>query len=670
MGSHETSWLRYWWRSQREIYSFAMVSRVKLLLDRYRSRFPVIIFLIIVGVFLLCVGDLSTPAFSAGPTFLDVPSDHPYYEYIEALYQNGYVAGCSSDPMMYCPGRVMDRAESAVFIERGIHGAEHLPTQPTEVVFADVALSQWYAKWTHGLWEDGYTAGCGKDPLIYCPDQDHTRAEGCVFYLRMMYGADYEPPQGPGYFEDVDPSQWYADWVDACWEAGIAEPCGTEPLQFCPEDGLTRAVAAYMMVQAKEIPLPTPTPTPPPTQGNVIHAVSCSQEDVQAAINAASNGDTVRVPAGNCTWTTTVTIPNTKGINLIGAGIGKTNIEDGTPVDGANTNTALYIHNSEGKPFRVSGFTFTDGDNADWRGVIGMNGTCKNFRIDHCRFEALGQRAIFGSGDMWGLIDNCEFMESGHQVINFNSVGDTEWNRPLSLGTAQAVYIEDCLFERSAGSTGFGIIDVHNGGRFVIRKNTIINHTISTHHADMEEGFRGVHSYEIYWNNWFVNDMEIWSVLPLRGGSGVIYENNFFTANGGLFYHIINPVNYCVNDRSCVSRHMSYPALDQIGRTTGQILEPLREWENALYQLGNVDDLLELPLPPEPSPFTNGQDLDVDTYFSADLNDCCNCDTSPQAACGTSPCTSCFIREGRDYFNDAQKPGYTPYTYPHPLRNE
>jgi hypothetical protein len=230
-----------------------------------RLRFPVIFFLILMGVLLLCMGDLSTLAFSEGPTFLDVPLDHPYYEYIEALYQNNYIAGCSEDPLMYCPDRVMSRAESAVFVERGIHSAEVLPPQPVDILFADVALNEWYAKWTHGLWNDGYTAGCGTDPLVYCPDQDHTRAEGCVFYLRMMYGADYESPQGPGYFGDVDPSQWYADWVDACWEAGIAEPCGTEPLQFCPEEGLTRAVAAYMMVQAKEIPLPTPTPTPPPS---------------------------------------------------------------------------------------------------------------------------------------------------------------------------------------------------------------------------------------------------------------------------------------------------------------------------------------------------------------------------------------------------------------------
>jgi hypothetical protein len=190
-------------------------------------------------------------------TFADVPLDHPYHDYIEALYQNGYVAGCSTDSLMYCPERIMNRAESSVFVERGIHGVQYDPTDPTVVVFGDVALEAWYADWVHGLWDDGYTAGCGTDPLIYCPDQEHTRAEGCVFYLRMMYGADYEPEEGAGTFVDVDPEMWYAKWVDAAWEAGIVEACETEPeLRFCPEEGLTRAVAAYMMVQAKGLIVP------------------------------------------------------------------------------------------------------------------------------------------------------------------------------------------------------------------------------------------------------------------------------------------------------------------------------------------------------------------------------------------------------------------------------
>jgi hypothetical protein len=206
---------------------------------------------------------------SSGETsFIDVQVDHPYYEFIEALYQAGYTQGCSTDPMMYCPEKTLNRAESAVFVERGIHNAAYDPPEPTQQIFRDVALDAWYADWTQGLWEDGFTAGCKTDPLSYCPDQENTRAEGAVFYLRMMYGADYEPPSSKGYFKDVDPAEWYAKWVDAAFQAGIAEPCATDPdFLYCPEEPLTREVAAYMMVQAKGLlePIPTPSPTPSPT---------------------------------------------------------------------------------------------------------------------------------------------------------------------------------------------------------------------------------------------------------------------------------------------------------------------------------------------------------------------------------------------------------------------
>ena len=47
-------------------------------------------------------------------------------------------------------------------------------------------------------------------------------------------------------------------------------------------------------------------------------AASCSQADVTAAISAASDGDVVIVPAGNCTWGSTLII--NKGISLQGPG--------------------------------------------------------------------------------------------------------------------------------------------------------------------------------------------------------------------------------------------------------------------------------------------------------------------------------------------------------------
>jgi parallel beta-helix repeat protein len=186
------------------------------------------------------------------PTFADVPLDHWAYDVIETLYQAGYITGCSTDPLMYCPEATMTRAESAVFVERGIHGAGILPNQPTEHIFADVTLTEWFAKWATALWKDGFTVGCGTDPLIYCPLQGHTRAEGSVFFLRMMNGTDYVPPEPVGLFTDVPIEAWYADWAEAAYNAGIIPACQTEPeLRFCPEAPLDRAMAAYVMVQAK-----------------------------------------------------------------------------------------------------------------------------------------------------------------------------------------------------------------------------------------------------------------------------------------------------------------------------------------------------------------------------------------------------------------------------------
>ena len=192
------------------------------------------------------------------PIFADVPFTHPYNAEIESLYQAGYTAGCATDPLRYCPEQAMNRGESSVFVERGIHTASYNPPTPASQAFADLPLDSWAANWVYGLWDDHYTAGCGTNPLVYCPWQGHTRAEGCVFYLRMLHGADYLPPQpSQQVFADVPLDAWYAGWVQAAYDAGLLEPCQTAPgLLFCPNDPLTRALAAHMMVRAKGIPLP------------------------------------------------------------------------------------------------------------------------------------------------------------------------------------------------------------------------------------------------------------------------------------------------------------------------------------------------------------------------------------------------------------------------------
>ena len=198
------------------------------------------------------------PLPSPTPVFEDVSADHWAHDYIVALYEAGFVAGCSADPRLYCPDRILNRAESAVFVLRGAYGAISEPPYPppSTPTFIDVDPSFWGYGWIESLWTDGFTAGCSADPLMYCPDGRNTRAEGSVFFLRIKNGVGYDPPPPTGIFADVDLGAWYAAWVEAAYNAGILPACQTAPLSFCPEDPLDRAWAAYMMVQAKDIALP------------------------------------------------------------------------------------------------------------------------------------------------------------------------------------------------------------------------------------------------------------------------------------------------------------------------------------------------------------------------------------------------------------------------------
>jgi hypothetical protein len=55
------------------------------------------------------------------PTFGDVPTDHPFYQFIEALAASGITGGCGSGN--YCPDNPVTRGQMAVFIAKalGLH---------------------------------------------------------------------------------------------------------------------------------------------------------------------------------------------------------------------------------------------------------------------------------------------------------------------------------------------------------------------------------------------------------------------------------------------------------------------------------------------------------------------------------------------------------------------
>ncbi|MCK4233683.1 T9SS type A sorting domain-containing protein [candidate division WOR-3 bacterium] len=363
-----------------------------------------------------------------------------------------------------------------------------------------------------------------------------------------------------------------------------------------------------------------------------INAASCSQIDVQAAIDTASDGDTVVVPAESCTWTSgaenspSVSISG-KAITLQGAGMNNTIITDGT--DTRSRQVPLSVSGTEGKPCRVTGFTFIGPGSSDSEAEIKVSG--KDWRIDHCKFNNSGEiRAIKAWGN--GVIDHCTIVDSKQGVAVLGD-GDASWEAPLTLGSADAVYIEDCTFDYDGPYDG--ALDAYGGARYVFRYNTVLN-THAGHHGRDTGGYRSVHSFEYYENTFTKIGGTGQRGLFFRGGTGVVF-NNTWTSDGAGWqsYGCIQVSNYCScpEQLSCGWEPCTeYPCIDQIGRSTDsdnddiQDLEPLYEWNNT----------------------NNGEDQDI---------------------CIHNVCSSMgeHIQENRDYYNDTQRPGYSPYTYPHPL---
>jgi hypothetical protein len=395
--------------------------------------------------------------------------------------------------------------------------------------------------------------------------------------------------------------------------------------------------------------------------GNVIQATSCSQTDVQAAVDAASDGDFVLVPAGSCTWTTPLASTPAveiagKGITIQGAGIGQTVITDTT--GSSWRQTPFWIEGLEGHPFRITGFTFTGQPSA--QGIIMVEGTCQGFRIDHCRFDDIEGRSIMVSGHTYGVIDHCEFIQPHGQGVwvgdqRGDPSGSTSWEEPMSYGTADAVFVEDSTF--IWGSGGDGAIDCTDGGRYVFRHNVLEGIGPGNHGMDSRP--RSCLQMEIYDNTFKLAPHSVYRAIQSRGGSAVVFNNTIHgdedtyrigigvssyrsccyagapcTPGSAPSHGTCDGTNPLDGNTEPQEVYKGWPCKDQIGRGTQQTSHPFYEWNNT----------------------KNGLDIDITV-----------CNNTPGCV---DPQPSDHVQEGRDYFNDTPKPDYTPYVYPHPLTQD
>jgi peptidoglycan hydrolase-like protein with peptidoglycan-binding domain len=441
------------------------------------------------------------------------------------------------------------------------------------------------------------------------------------------------------------------------------------------------------------------TSAAPQDDSQTITAASCNDSDVQAAVNSASDGDIVAIPAGTCTWLTGVSWTDKK-ISVIGAGASSTIIN-------ATAGFSVTINNVAEAAWRISGLTMQSATTSSMAIVINAAKPTTysyGWRVDHVTFDYTGDTpdgSIVVYGTSYGLFDHDNFSFAHSVWIYVEDAQDT-WtdasdpnyeqcwgspsladvcgrymmSLPLSLGTADSVYFENDTFTSQIAGQAF--FDTSYGGaRVVFRDNTFTGGFLYSH------GTRGneidYFQAELYDNNFIANSN--WNYYPVRfeGGTGVIYDN---TLSPGMYdevggtptkwyldypryyysgweYPLLNTCDGTNDwDGNSDTSAPGWPCLTQPGRGPGVTWAqaqagvqapsvPWLAWSNGTQigcsTGGSCTDSVDLAAYNGPSAY-----ISTTAHPNGD-KDFCNGGNSMPSTCG-------------NYTNN-----YTPFTYPYPL---
>jgi hypothetical protein len=122
-------------------------------------------------------------SYSPTPYFADVPTDHPFFAWIQKLYELGLTSGCGVNPLIFCPDNHVTRREMAAFTTR----SRYFPAAPflysTAPYFADVPSDDVFYSSIQKMTDLGMS-GC--TPTTYCPTDDASRGETALFLVRGL----------------------------------------------------------------------------------------------------------------------------------------------------------------------------------------------------------------------------------------------------------------------------------------------------------------------------------------------------------------------------------------------------------------------------------------------------------------------------------------------------
>jgi hypothetical protein len=182
-------------------------------------------------------------------------------------------------------------------------------------------------------------------------------------------------------------------------------------------------------------------------------------------------------------------------------------------------------------------------------GGLYIKGAVKNFKIFNSRFTKFLRAGIEFRGDagsapgeQMGVIYRNEFIDNWYINLGYGVAVDgsvNAWIRPIALGTANAVFVEDNLFVLNRHC-----VTATNGANYVARYNTVRNNYQDSQSFDAH-GLspawpRGTRSVEIY-GNVVTNAITRWAGAGIRGGSGVIWGNTWNGVWHGVVLSLEDP---------------------------------------------------------------------------------------------------------------------------------
>jgi hypothetical protein len=211
--------------------------------------------------------------------------------------------------------------------------------------------------------------------------------------------------------------------------------------------------------------------------GNAIQATDCGYAAVSHAVSLAGPGDVVSVPAGTCTWDSTLAV--SASIWLRGAGVGVTIIQSGAAISGGFLLSYSPPSYTANPPFRVSGFTFNLQKNSagivlDSTDAASVANPQTNIRVDHNRFTSASTQVFTNWGTIAGVFDNNVVDGTSYPFRSDNAYFyEGEWwdNWPLVIFGADRnnFYFEDNVVNGVSDM----LSDCQFANRYAFRYNTI-----------------------------------------------------------------------------------------------------------------------------------------------------------------------------------------------------